>query len=131
MSFDTAKGTTGWTVETIFVHFTALLIAQEAKSQQRFADQEKAVQAALAAAEKAVNKAETNAEKWRDNANEWRGAMSDRERNFAPIQRVDALEKLVDRNEGTSAGLKSGWGYMVGFAGFVAALVAIFIALKH
>lgn len=59
----------------------------------RFASQEKAVDAALisaskavdaalAAAEKAVNKAEANAEKWRDNANEWRGAMGDRERDF-------------------------------------------------
>lgn len=49
---------------------------------KRFEESEKAIQAALAAAEKAVNKAETNGEKWRDNANEWRGAMGDRERDF-------------------------------------------------
>lgn len=60
---------------------------------QRFQDTDKAVNAALAAAkeavgaalaasEKAVDKAEGNAEKWRDSANEWRGAMSDREREF-------------------------------------------------
>jgi len=62
---------------------------------QRFADQDKAVQAALAAAkeavqsalvssEKAVDKAEGNSEKWRDAANEWRGAMNDRSREFLP-----------------------------------------------
>lgn len=49
---------------------------------KRFEESEKAVQAALASAEKAVNKAEATGEKWRDNANEWRGAMSDRERDF-------------------------------------------------
>lgn len=60
---------------------------------RRFDEQEKAVQAALAAAdksvlaaltsaEKAVDKAEQSAERWRNSANEWRGAMSDRERDF-------------------------------------------------
>ena len=42
----------------------------------------KAVDAALVSAEKAVDKAETSAERWRNSANEWRGAMSDRERDF-------------------------------------------------
>lgn len=49
---------------------------------QRFDDQEKAVQAALASAEKAVDKAERQGERWRESANEWRGAMTDRERDF-------------------------------------------------
>jgi hypothetical protein len=60
---------------------------------RRFDDQDAAVKSALAAsdkqnastaasAEKAVDKAEGQSEKWRDNANEWRGAMSDRERDF-------------------------------------------------
>jgi hypothetical protein len=60
---------------------------------RRFDDQEKAVQAALlaadkgvsaalASAEKAVDKAEAGSEKWRASANEWRAAMNDRERDF-------------------------------------------------
>lgn len=49
---------------------------------QRFIDQDRAVSAALAAAKEAVDKAEREGQRWRDNANEWRGAMSDRERNF-------------------------------------------------
>jgi hypothetical protein len=60
---------------------------------RRFDDQEKAVQAALmaadkgvsaalASAEKAVDKAEVGAERWRNAANEWRGALNDRERDF-------------------------------------------------
>lgn len=45
---------------------------------------EEAVKVALANAEKAVAVSERNAEKWRDSANEWRQAMTDRERNFLP-----------------------------------------------
>jgi hypothetical protein len=103
-----ASGTTGWTVESTLIHLNAALSdqkerfkdsleAQEKKNQQQFADADKAVKAAMAAAEKAVDKAEQNAEKWRSNANEWRSAMSDRERNFAPVQRLDALEKIQDQ----------------------------------
>jgi hypothetical protein len=49
---------------------------------QRFTDQDLSTKTALASAEKAVDKAEASGEKWRENANEWRGAMQDRERNF-------------------------------------------------
>src|SRR5678816_4366067 len=67
-----------WTVETLKEHF-----------EQRFADQKEAVAAALAAAEKAVGKAEANAEKWRENANEWRGSMMDREVKFASKEQIE------------------------------------------
>jgi hypothetical protein len=50
--------------------------------ERRFEDQDKAVQAALAAAEKAVLKKEEEVERWRAAANEWRGALSDRERDY-------------------------------------------------
>lgn len=56
--------------------------AQEKAVAAALAAQKEAVAAALAAAEKAVAVAEVNAEKWRQNANEWRGAMTDRDRNF-------------------------------------------------
>jgi uncharacterized protein YaiL (DUF2058 family) len=52
--------------------------------------QEKAVAAALMASDKAITKAEANAEKWRENANEWRGAMSDRDRQLPSRREVEA-----------------------------------------
>lgn len=45
-------------------------------------EKDKAINIALAAAKEAVGVAEKNAEKWRDQANEWRGAMNDREKKF-------------------------------------------------
>jgi Spy/CpxP family protein refolding chaperone len=112
-----ASGTNGWTVESVLVHlnqaladqkahFRDLLDAQERKNQQQFADADKAVTAAMAAAEKAVDKAEANAEKWRSNANEWRAAMSDRERNFAPLQRLDGIDKAIDEQKASTATLR-------------------------
>lgn len=114
----TASGTTGWTVESVLIHlngalrdmkerfvdalkemkesFFEALAAQEKKNQQQFADADKAVRAAMAAASTASDKAEQNSEKWRANANEWRSAMNDRERNFAPIPQLQALEKVQD-----------------------------------
>jgi len=71
----------------------------------QFLAQERAVTAALAAAEKAVLVAERNAEKWRDNANEWRGAMTDKDRNFV-----------------TKATL---WGYAVAMVGLILTLILI------
>lgn len=80
---------------SILAHIHALRDADDKRYQQKFEAlekafndqllaQEKAVDTAMNAAEKAVNVAETTAEKWRANANEWRKAMDDRERNFLP-----------------------------------------------
>jgi len=125
------KETAGWTLETLYIHFSALML-----------DQKEAVIAALASAETAVNKAEYNSEKWRDSANEWRQAMDDREVKFLPrteytgahqalIDRISALESRVTKSEGAGQGLKQGWSFLVAGVGFLLALLGIFAALKH
>jgi hypothetical protein len=102
---------------------------------------EKAVGAALAAAEKAVTKAEDNAEKWRTNANEWRGAMNDREADFIRKQQyisdivniqsnIKDLKEGSDINKGSGIGLHQGWGYLVGGIGLAVLLVELFLRLK-
>lgn len=70
------------------------------------AEKDKALNAALASAKEAVTIAETNAEKWRNQANEWRGAMSDREKNFVTRREV--------------------WLAVVAIAGFVLAILQFF-----
>jgi hypothetical protein len=57
--------------------------------------QEKAVAAALEASDKAITKAEINAEKWRESANEWRGAMSDRDRELPSRREVETAVTAV------------------------------------
>jgi hypothetical protein len=60
--------------------------------------QEKAVAAALESSDKAITKAEANAEKWRENANEWRGAMDDRDKNLPSRREVEtAMSALATR----------------------------------
>jgi hypothetical protein len=56
---------------------------------------ETAVNSAFAASEKAIVKSDVNAEKWRENANEWRAAMMDRESKFAPRAEVDTEIKSL------------------------------------
>jgi hypothetical protein len=62
----------------------ALLAERHLQYEQRFAAQQRAIAMALAAQKEATLLAEANAERWRMSANEWRGAMNDRERNFQP-----------------------------------------------
>lgn len=69
-----------WTVATLKEHIERLRESDKA-----------AVSAALAAAQLAVDTAERNAEKWRDSANEWRGAMDDREARFVGRPENDAV----------------------------------------
>lgn len=73
-------------------------------------EKDKALSAALATAKEAVAVAEKNAEKWRDNANEWRGAMNDKDKNL--MQRTefatfkDGYEKAMDEMKETGGNLK-------------------------
>lgn len=126
MSGETEKQVSGWTTDTLKDHV-----------EQRFMDQEKAVNAALAAAEKAVAVAEKNAEKWREQANEWRGAMNDRERSLMPrseaeqgsksnAEKIDALAARVDKAEGLVRGLMA----LFVIISALGVLVGIFIALR-
>ena len=88
-----------WTVETL----KALMDERDRRYGEIAAAKEKAVEAAFTAAAEAVAVAEANAERWRDNANEWRAAMTDRERNF----------------------LSKGMGYVVGALSAIALILTI------
>jgi hypothetical protein len=105
-----------------------LMVEMDKRYDQQFAAQEKAVGAALAAAEKAVLVAEQNSEKWRSNANEWRGAMDDREEKFVLKEQlnptmhsmqkeVDELKTFKNLSTGKTIGLDKMWGYLVAAAG--------------
>ena len=95
-------------------------------------EKDKAIALALASAKEAVAVAEVNAEKWRDNANEWRGAMSDREKTFATnkdiislADRMDTMEKTLIAILSEKKGIKDFWGWIVGGASFLIMLITL------
>ena len=107
------------------------------RNQQRFEAQEKAVQAALAGAERAVTKAEAASEKRFDSLNEIRGAMADQAAHLMGREeaniRMASIEKelqaavaRIDRAEGSGSGLKAGWGYLIAGLGILLAMLAFF-----
>lgn len=126
-----------WTPSLVLKHVNALMAANDKRYEERFAaqekavkdalaSQEKAVNAALAAAEKAVLVAETNGAQWRAGANEWRAAMTDRERNFATQADFAAVKERIDRSEGGGKGQHDMWGWIIAAIATVATLFNVF-----
>lgn len=72
-----------------------LLLEVDKRYEQRFVAQELATKAALASAQLAVDKSEREAARWRDSANEWRAAMSDKDRLLCTkAEIIPRLEKM-------------------------------------
>jgi len=108
--------------------------------EQRFIDQDKAVQAALLAAKEAVLKAEVASEKRFESVNEFRGQLSDQTNTFMPRteaeQRTSALaEKIsdltdrVNKAEGATKGSEVTIGKIYAAIGAVGAILAIIVLL--
>jgi hypothetical protein len=101
----------------------------------RFESQGKAVSAALAAQEKAVSVAEANSEKWRASANEWRGAMNDRESSFVKVgefqlvlTQLKEIREVLSTSTGRGQGRSDVWGWVA--AGIVALLAIVGFLFK-
>ena len=90
------------------------------------------IEAAFAASEKATSKSDINAEKWRENANEWRAAMMDREIKFAPRTEVDnelrnlrtemvLVKENQDQGKGKGEGIGLAWAVALAVVGLLLA----------
>jgi hypothetical protein len=121
-------------------HFDEKFAAADRAVSAALAAQEKATAAAFVASEKAISKADVNAEKWRENANEWRSSMLDRENKFAQRAEMEAELKAIRAEvamlresraagSGRGAGQAAMWGYVVGGFGFVMLLLTIAAAV--
>jgi len=128
-----------WTVATLHEHFVSLLEEMDKRNEQRFAAQEKAVDAALSSAKEAVLKAEHSAEERFRNTNEWRQTVESLISGCFPKDEANrvirTLEEKITTNTamvtaiaGERRGLHSGWGYAVGFIGLLA---AVFFGMQH
>ncbi len=127
--------------------YVDMLFAEKEKAlQAALLAQEKAVNAALMSSDKAITKAEANAEKWRENANEWRGAMSDRDRELPSRREVDtAMEALAERlrlaevrlenfqstEQGRRAGVDLSAGVVVGVITVAVIVISAVVAVAN
>ena len=100
----------------------AAFAASEKAIRDALAAQEKSTQAAFVAAEKAVALAEANAERWRQDAQDWRTRMTEREKDFAKTTEVSSLKERIDRGDGNTGGMKAMWGWIVSGGMFIIAL---------
>jgi hypothetical protein len=82
-----------WTIETVREHVLALMDERDKRYEQRFLQQETAVTAALNSSKEAVAKAERATEKRFESVNEFRGALSDAQKNY--ITRSEAIALVV------------------------------------
>lgn len=123
-------------------HIRSLLLQMDLRYQQRFDAQQKAldaallaakeaVQTALLAAKEAVIKAEVATENRLTLLNELRSGVATKEQMEAMAERLADLKERLDRLEGRSGGASALWGYIVGAAGVVAAVVATIVAVTR
>lgn len=103
----------------------------------RFEAQEKAVEAALASADRAVQKAEAASDKRFESVNEFRAALDDSgrlnmprteaEQQFrATAEKIDDLTKRLNARDEQGRGLSSGWAMLIAAVGLIAVVWAMF-----
>ncbi len=99
-------------------------------------EKDNALRAALAAAEKAVQKAEDNAQRWQENANEWRAAMTDKDKLLLTRTEFEGYKTMMtaamsaersraDKDEGKGLGLNMGWSILLAVVGALGVLIGI------
>jgi hypothetical protein len=96
----------GWTVNTLYLHFSKIIAELEKRTTSEREANDKALAAALVAIEKATQETKHQTDKWQANSNEWRGAMTEKDRNFVTKREI--------------------WGYAVGMVGMILGMLEIF-----
>ncbi|HXI94596.1 MAG TPA: hypothetical protein VNG04_00605 [Candidatus Acidoferrum sp.] len=99
----------------------AVLTEREKRYEQRFLDQERAVNAALTAAKEAVDKAEKAQERRLDLLNEFRSQSQDEQTRFATKEFVEAVVERLQKLEVSLGRVQVGAGL------FGAAIVTILV----
>lgn len=142
MSGETQRNESGWSVDTLKAHIDQRFVDNDKAIQAALVSQGKAVSAALTAAEKAVAKAEFATEKRFDSVNEFRQTLVDQTATFIPRAEVklslDALRKEVDElkqtkaaNEGQHKGTDITMGRIYAAIGATGAILAIIVMMAN
>jgi gamma-glutamyl:cysteine ligase YbdK (ATP-grasp superfamily) len=117
-------------------------IADQKLNKAKFANQERAVAAALAAADRATTKSEMAMEKRFDNTNEWRATVEGLQRTYLPRQefdavklaydeRISALKEQVAINSGKGKGMGEMLATILSVIAVLTAIAAIVFPWRH
>ena len=91
----------GWTVDTL----KALMDERDRRYALEVTNIKEMMTAAMLAVRETTAETKHQTDKWQASANEWRQAMTDKDRNFVTKS--------------------SAWGYLVGLAGFILVIIQI------
>lgn len=97
---------------------------------QRFSDANRAVEAALAAQEKAVLKAEAAAEARFVLLNELRQGVATKEQVEAIEKLMQTLTDRMNVNDGKTTGMDKSWAILLGVVGSVATIIGVTLAFN-
>lgn len=114
--------------------FEKLMMGQKNYFERILSEEDKSINIALQALKDAILASEAHAERWRVSADEWRAAMTDREKTFVMNVDFNAHKETIEITLteiktqlagfiGKKQGLSDGWGYMVGAVGLVLAIL--------
>lgn len=132
----------GWTLETIFTYFDSLISGNDRLYGQRFDSGDRAVNAAMAAANAATSKAESAVEKRLEGLNELRGMAVDQGRLLMPrleqekvnqtiVDRIVVVENMMRESSSRKSGSRDSIAYIIAGAGLlIAAVEAIALILR-
>lgn len=127
-----------WTTGTLKIYHDEKIAFLEKYVEQRFTDQDKAVQAALQAAKEAVLKAENASEKRFESVNEFRQQLSDQTNTFLPRPEYNAQHKALEEKVALltdimnqDKGQEISMGKIYAAVGAVGAILAIIVLLAY
>lgn len=126
-----------WTLSALKEHFERIIADQQTHFEQRLLDRQKYFDQIIMDREEAVKVALEQTKEWQRASNEWRGAMTDRERNFitrnefeqsrvSMNEKIDTLKEFRSETQGRSGGHGDTITYLVAGAavlGFVAMVI--------
>lgn len=121
---------------TVRDYVKELLSERDVRYEQRFQAQEEHGRLALTAQKDATTLAENNSQRWRDSANEWRAAMTDREAEFMPRREALTMadrftEQVSTQNERISEHEKPNYPVLLGgFAVFLTLVSGAFYIIQ-
>lgn len=119
-----------WSVEAVLEHINRVFEIHDAKYEQRFEAQEKAVAAALDSAKTAVNKADEAAQKRFEAVNEFRALVTDLIRTLMPRAEAEIAvrelsRRIADLERGRGEGSARGSGVKEGVALIVSGIALL------